>query len=85
MTEVEYIGYLAAVLTIICLIPQVYKTVRTRDTSGLSWQMYALFMFVSILWYIYGYIKLSVPLMISNTFTIPMSFLILMYIIIPFE
>lgn len=85
MVEVEYLGYLAAILTIICLMPQVYKTVRTRDTSGLSWQMYALFMFVSILWYIYGYIKLSVPLMISNIFVIPMSFLILMYVIIPFE
>ncbi|NIJ41538.1 uncharacterized protein with PQ loop repeat [Parvibaculum indicum] len=34
------IGYIAAFLTTVAFVPQALKTIRTRDTSGISLAMY---------------------------------------------
>jgi uncharacterized protein with PQ loop repeat len=32
----EWLGYVAATLTTIAFVPQAFKTIRTRDTRGIS-------------------------------------------------
>ncbi len=63
---IESIGMLAAILGTIGWMPQAIKTIRTRDTSGLSlWTNVLLFMTVT-LWVVYGLAISSWPLFLGN-------------------
>jgi MtN3 and saliva related transmembrane protein len=50
----ELTGYLAAAVTTVSFVPQVLKTLRTRDTRAISLGMYALFSLGVALWLVYG-------------------------------
>lgn len=63
---IELVGALAALLTTTAFFPQAIKTIRTRDTSGLSLTMYALLMSGVSLWLVYGLIIGNWPLIVSN-------------------
>jgi len=63
---IEAIGMLAAIMGTIGWLPQNVRTIRTRDTSGLSlWATLLLFATVT-LWVIYGVAIGSWPLMLGN-------------------
>ena len=64
------IGNIAAALTTISFLPQAIKTIKTKDTAGLSFPMY--FMFVSgvSLWLIYGLMNNQIPIIIGNLITL---------------
>jgi MtN3 and saliva related transmembrane protein len=62
----DMVGALAAILTTAAFIPQAIKTIRTRDTSGLSLSMYVLLLAGVTLWMVYGIILGSWPLILSN-------------------
>ena len=52
--SIEWIGFIAALLTTGAFVPQVFKTLKTKSTEGLSLTMY-MSMFVGImLWLFYG-------------------------------
>jgi MtN3 and saliva related transmembrane protein len=63
---INLVGALAAMLTTSAFFPQAVKTIRTRDTSGLSLTMYALLLSGVTLWLAYGVIIGSWPLIVSN-------------------
>jgi|TARA_R110002049_G_scaffold73774_2_gene190502 MtN3 and saliva related transmembrane protein len=65
----ELIGLLAAVLTTISFLPQVYKTYKTKDTSGLSLSMFTIFFVGIVLWLIYGIHLNSLPMILANSVT----------------
>ena len=67
--NVELLGYLAAVLTTTAFLPQAIKTLRTRDTSGLSLGMYLLFVAGVLAWLGYGVAIGSKPIIIANAVT----------------
>jgi len=71
------IGYAAAFLTTISFVPQVYKSWRTRDLSGISLPMYALFTLGVAFWLIYGMLILSMPVIIANAITLVLSAIVL--------
>ena len=50
----EIIGLVAAFITTASFLPQVFKTYKTKDTSGLSLTMYLTFFVGIVLWLIYG-------------------------------
>lgn len=77
--DLELLGYIAAFLTTSSFLPQVIKTVRTKDTSGISLYMYLLFVVGLGLWLIYGIRINSLPIILANTFTGLMSLIILYY------
>ncbi|WNH08356.1 SemiSWEET family sugar transporter [Thalassobellus suaedae] len=75
----EIIGFVAAILTTAAFLPQVYKTWKTKDVSGLSLPMLAIF-FVGVLgWLIYGVLKESPSMIFANSITIISSFLLLFF------
>lgn len=82
-TYLEYIGYIAGVLTVSSFIPQAVKTYVTKDVSGLSFIMYTLFNLGTICWITYGIIISSYPLAIFNTitflFSLPVWIMIIVY------
>lgn len=64
-----WIGYPAAVLTTVAFVPQAWKSWRTRDLSGISLPMYALFTTGVALWLVYGIVIDSMPVILANAVT----------------
>ncbi len=66
----ELIGYAGAFLTTISFLPQAIKTIKTKDTSGISLLMYSLFLIGVLFWGAYGLILWSMPMIMANIVTI---------------
>ncbi|WGL60401.1 SemiSWEET transporter [Pigmentibacter sp. JX0631] len=72
------IGYIAAFLTTSSFLPQAIKTIKTKDTSGISLVMYSMFCSGVFLWLIYGIMIFDLIIIIANLVTFIISFLILL-------
>ena len=70
-------GYAAATCTTLSFIPQAVKTIRSRDTSGISLWMYVVFTFGIACWFGYGVFLQSWPMIVSNAITFLLSSTIL--------
>ena len=77
MRLVEIFGYLAAILSVICFIPQAIRIIATRDTNAISFWMYFLFLLSVISWLIYGLMLDSLPIILKNIFVIIFAGIIL--------
>ena len=62
-------GYFAAFFTAVSFLPQAIRTVRTRETAGLSLLTYLFLFLGSLSWFIYGLYLTDYPLMITNSLT----------------
>lgn len=71
------IGYIAAILTTAAFVPQAYHSWRTRDLSGISLPMYAMFTIGIGFWLFYGYLIGSVPVILANLITFLLSSMVL--------
>ena len=69
----ELIGYLAAFLTTCSFVPQAWHTFRTRDVSGISLGMYAVFVCGVALWLAYGVLLNEWPIVIANGITLSLA------------
>jgi MtN3 and saliva related transmembrane protein len=78
MPSPEYIGYLAAGLTTCSFVPQVWKTFRTRDVSGISLGMYSVFACGVALWLAYGVLLDAWPIVAANAITLALAMCILL-------
>jgi MtN3 and saliva related transmembrane protein len=79
MKSATIIGLLAAFGTTVSFLPQAIKTIQTKDTSGISLSMYALFTAGTFLWLIYGIVSGSLPVTIANAITMVFATVILAY------
>ncbi len=66
-------GSIAATLTTISFVPQVIKTIKTKDTKGISLLMYSVFVIGIIMWLIYGIMLKEAPMIIANAITLALS------------
>lgn len=73
----EWMGYMAAVLTTVAFMPQALKTIRSRDTSGISLSMYVIFTVGVGCWFGYGVFLGSWPMIVSNIITFVLAATIL--------
>lgn len=64
------IGYVAAFLTTFAFLPQALKTIKTRDTSGLSLAMYACLTVGIFLWLLHGIHQGDLALIGANAVTL---------------
>ncbi|PKO52751.1 MAG: hypothetical protein CVU26_06040 [Betaproteobacteria bacterium HGW-Betaproteobacteria-2] len=76
-TFANLIGFLAATLTTIAFIPQVIKVWRTRSTRDVSIGMYTLFTAGVALWFCYGLMIGSWPVIMANVVTLVLAGLVL--------
>ena len=76
---IEIIGFIAAILTTVAFLPQVYKTWKTKDVSSLSLPMLLIFFIGVFFWLIYGFLKNSPPIIFANSITIVSAFLLMYY------
>ena len=70
MNCVEIIGFIAAILTTGAFLPQVYKTWKTKDVSGLSLPMLLIFYIGIVCWLVYGFLMGSPSMIFANTITV---------------
>ncbi len=73
------IGLFAAAGTTISFVPQAIKTIRTKNTSGISLGMYTLFSLGTLLWFIYGITDKNLPVALANGVTLIFACIILIY------
>ncbi|MBW7475308.1 SemiSWEET transporter [Paenibacillus oenotherae] len=71
------IGLSAAVLTTAAFLPQTIKTIREKDTRGISALMYSMFTVGTLLWLVYGIATRDWPVLIANAVTFSFSATIL--------
>jgi MtN3 and saliva related transmembrane protein len=76
---INVIGLMAAFGTTVSFLPQAIKTIQTKDTSGISLYMYALFTAGTLFWLIYGLLSHSLPVTIANAITFIFASVILAY------
>ena len=62
----NYIGYLAGILTLVGYLPQTIKTIRTRHTKDLSLWTFLIIGLAAIMWTIYGLYKGLPALWVPN-------------------
>jgi MtN3 and saliva related transmembrane protein len=73
----DLIGFVAAALTTIAFVPQAARTLRTRNTAGISLEMYMLFSSGAACWLAYGIVIVAWPVILSNAITCLLSTVIL--------
>jgi len=79
MNTTTVIGYLAAFATTVSFLPQAIKTINTKNTTGISLPMYALFTAGTLCWLIYGISIGSYQVSIANVITFIFASVILIY------
>jgi MtN3 and saliva related transmembrane protein len=82
MSATTILGILAACGTTVSFLPQAIKTIYTKNTSGISLEMYAIVVTGTVLWLIYGLMIGSWPVIMANATTLVVASVILVYKII---
>lgn len=73
MQASDILGYLAGTLTTIALVPQVWRTFRTKDVSGISLRMYSIFTLGIAIWLAYGVMLHELPMMLANSVSLVLA------------
>ena len=67
MTPIEFIGFAAAALGCIALIPEVHQALRTHHLKDVAWGMILLMTLSSFFWLVYGTYNNVMPLIVSSS------------------
>ena len=67
MPFVDIIGYIAGLLILISIIPQIVKSWKTKSTKDISLLRYLIYVAGIMLWLIYGVILINGPMIIVNS------------------
>jgi MtN3 and saliva related transmembrane protein len=79
---IEFVGMIAGVMTTGAFFPQAVKTIRTRQTTGLSLVMYLMLVSGVTMWLAYGVLIGSLPLILSNAVVLVPQVVILMLLLV---
>jgi MtN3 and saliva related transmembrane protein len=66
---IELIGVIAAIFTSSGYIPQLYKTIKTKNVEGVSLFMFLVLFIGIIFWLIYGFLIDSFAIKLANIFS----------------
>jgi len=78
MAIVTIIGLVAAGLTTSSFIPQALKIIKDKETRDISLLMYILLDAGIFLWFIYGLLIKSMPVVVANGITLVFTTLVLL-------
>jgi MtN3 and saliva related transmembrane protein len=77
--NIDILGFVAGSFTTFCFVPQVWKTIKTKSTNGIS-LLYFIFVNIGIvLWLIYAILKHDFALLYANFFTLIFASTVLFY------
>jgi len=75
---IEFIGLVAATCTTVSFLPQVLHAFKSKSTKDISLPMYLTFSFGVAMWFVYGIFLHSVPIILANSITFVLVFIILL-------
>ena len=75
--NIEFFGYIAAILTTAAFLPQLIKTLKTKKAEDVSLVTLIMFICGVVFWIIYGYKISSLPILIANIITLILNLFIL--------
>lgn len=67
MDILDILGLVATSFTTSAFVPQVWRTWKTRDVSGISLPTYVIITIGLALWLVYGLLKNDLPLIVANS------------------
>lgn len=70
LMDVDYLGFVAGVITTISFVPQVVQIYRSKSGRDISLWMMLLFALGITLWLVYGLVIRSVPIIAANSVTL---------------
>jgi MtN3 and saliva related transmembrane protein len=70
MSAPEILGFVAAILTTLCWLPQAVKTIRTKETRSLSLVTQSTLTVGVVLWLTYGLLIGNAPIIFSNAISL---------------
>ncbi len=73
MESSDLLGYAAATLTTVSFVPQVWRTFRTHDVSGISLRMYSIFTAGIAVWLAYGIVLKELPMILANSVSLVLA------------
>lgn len=73
------ISYAAVILGLCALLPQVVKTLRTKQTQDISLATYLIFWVGVFLWLVYGFLLKDLPIIIVNAVSLVCSSVMLFF------
>lgn len=77
--KIEIIGLIAACLTTISFVPQVYRIWKTKSAESVSLTMFLLFFTGVLLWVVYALYIESLSMIIANVVTALLAMVIIYY------
>jgi len=69
----DSIGSVAASLTTLAFVPQVWQVWKSKHAQDISLGMYSLFTLGVALWLVYGILLMSWPIIIANSITVMLA------------
>lgn len=69
MNLTTIIGLIAGLTTTGAFLPQIIKTIKTKDTKSISLGMYVVYVIGVLIWFVYGFMIGETAILISNTFS----------------
>jgi len=76
---ITLIGLAAATCTTIAFVPQVIKTWKSKTAKDLSLGTFSIFTTGVVLWLIYGFLIMDLPIIAANTVTLALVAAILFF------
>ncbi|MDP1658237.1 MAG: SemiSWEET transporter [Methylotenera sp.] len=73
MNTLDLLGLIATAFTTSSFIPQVWRTWKTRDVSGISLPTYVIITLGLALWLAYGLLKNDFPLIVANSMMVVLT------------
>ena len=70
MPALEILGFVAAILTTLCWLPQAVRTIRTKETRSLSLLAQSALTIGVVLWLAYGLLIGNAPIILSNAISL---------------
>lgn len=70
MNYISIIGSIGATLTTVCMVPQIVKVWKTRQTKDLSLAYFGILATGVALWIVYGLLLKEPPIYIANIITL---------------
>lgn len=77
MDGTTFIGLIAALCTTASFLPQVIKTLRSKQTKDISLLMYAILTTGIFFWLVYGILLKDFPLILANVISFSLSMCVL--------
>lgn len=79
MNSIAVLGFVAATLTTLSFVPQVYKAWHTRHCQDLSMTMLLAFAGGVVLWLIYGVLLHDGPIIAANAVTLALVMVLIYF------